>query len=144
MADVDMKIDLMPLFVAGINEQLHLMAKAGFPLGKVSDGYHTFDELYAHRISLLRLAGIGISYAVDEYGHYKEDPEPLWRSEYHSDGSKSEGWFIAGIFKEAGKQISYHIPMKEWNQFNHFTTLDRAPEWDGHTSDDVLKRLAEL
>jgi hypothetical protein len=39
--------------------------------------------------------------------------------------------------------ITYHLPMKYWDRAN-VIELERAPEWDGHTSKDVLKRLASL
>src|SRR5215510_6881099 len=85
--------------------------------GKVSDGYHTFDELYDHRC-LLFLA------FQREYGG--------WKSRKHHDESSFEGWFIAGIQLPAG-QISYHIPDKYWDLCPG-EARKTAPEWDGHTS----------
>lgn len=38
----------------------------------------------------------------------------------------------------------YHLPMSEWDNCKWANTLENAPEWDGHTSADVLKRLAEI
>ena len=50
-----------------------------------------------------------------------------------------------GIGKEKGKQITYHLPARYWHEVCEFAEiLEKAPEWDGHTSDDVLKRLASL
>ena len=98
------------------------------PNGKIenmSDGYHTFNELYEHRFALFaNLVAI----------------TDAWKSKKHFDGTMYDGWFIAGINKEKGKQISYHIPVRLWNSFK-CEVLDVAPEWDGHTSEDVLKRL---
>jgi hypothetical protein len=92
----------------------------------ISDGYHTFDELYEHRhVLFMNLCGI-----VDN----------AWKSKKHSDGSMWDGWFIAGINIEKGKQITYHIPIRLWNDFR-VRELEFAPEWDGHTSDDVIERL---
>lgn len=90
--------------------------------GYISDGYHTFDELYEHRHLLFaRLAE--------------------WKSKKHSNGSEWFGWFIAGIGKEPRKQITYHIPVRLWD-FYKCEESDKAPEFDGHNSDDVLERLA--
>ena len=105
---------------------------------EVSDGYHTFDELYDHRITLYialcKELGNGSS---SPYGH-------TWRSKVHSDDSSFDGWFILGIYKEKGKQITYHLPLEKWEQTNFAETLEKAPEWDGHTSQDVLERIAKL
>lgn len=97
----------------------------------ISDGYHTFDELYEHRIILY----IALC---------KSMPSRVWRSKLHSDGSKYEGWFILGINKKKGSQITYHIPLSYWEDTNFSETLDCAPEWDCHTSKDVLFRLRQL
>ena len=100
-------------------------------LGNLSDGYHTFNELYEHRhwlfITLMCLYKAG---------------EP-WRSMLHDDGSSYDGWFIAGMTMTEG-QISYHLPLEYWNALNfyHIKTYDKAPPFDGHTSEDVIKRLS--
>ena len=99
--------------------------------GKISDGYHTFDELYEHRNLL--------------FAHLVEDNlAHAWVSKNHHDGTSFDGWFIAGIETRMG-QISYHLPMKFWDLFiaMRVRPQDTAPEWDGHTSDDVLQRLKE-
>ena len=98
---------------------------------KCSDGYHTFDELYEHRITLF----IALC---------KCRKESSWRSMKHSDGSSFEGWFIMGINYTQGKQISYHLPISKWEITDFVPTLEKAPEFDGHTSEDVLKRIGEL
>lgn len=97
-------------------------------IGETSDGYHTFNELYEHRHQLFRII------CEQKYG---------WKSKIHSDGSFLEGWFIAGLNHSKGKQITYHIPIKYWDEFD-VNELERAPEWDGHTSNDVLNRLRKL
>jgi len=103
------------------------------------DGYHTFTELYDHRIRLF----IALMWAKWRNA---------WASKVHADGSIWEGWFIAGIHTKNG-DITYHLPMKYWDEVfmcrkdgeqECITTLDKAPEWDGHTSDDVLERLKSL
>lgn len=105
------------------------------------DGYHTFDELYNHRITLfIRLCyHMHDLYALENPGKYK-----IWKSVRHSDGSSWDGWFIMGIGIKEGEQITYHLPMTKWAETDFVEQLDKAPEFDGHTSDDVLVRLAVL
>lgn len=105
---------------------------------EVSDGYHTFDELYDHRVTLF----IALCEVLMAGGFYKNPV--VWRSKLHADGSSYDGWFIMGINKESGKQMSYHLPMSEWGRTEFAETLENAPEWDGHTPADVLGRLRKL
>jgi hypothetical protein len=68
-----------------------------------------------------------------------------WMSDTHSDGSKWDGWFILGLYKYKGNQITYHLPMKYWNMCAEFAKMiEKAYEFDGHTSSDVLDRLMSL
>lgn len=99
----------------------------------ISDGYHTFGELYEHRIVLF----IALSNLLYRQGKY------CWKSKKHADGSEWEGWFIAGIDENKGHQISYHLPIKYWDSLRTFA-LDKAPEWDGHTPSDVIKRVEAM
>lgn len=113
------------------------------------DGYHTFEELYDHRITLY----IALCKSLLEDSEYRhadgQSGTPyrnggIWRSKLHHDGSSLDGWFILGIRTDPGYQISYHLPLSRWGETDFAYTLDRAPEWDGHTSDDVLNRLKNL
>lgn len=100
-------------------------------IGKVSDGYHTFDELYEHRC-LLFLAW------QKYFPSYR-----AWKSRKHNDGSSFEGWFIAGVdLGASGGQITYHIPETYWD-LCRAPERETAPEWDGHTSADVIERLRD-
>lgn len=95
--------------------------------GSCSDGYHTFDELYEHRC-LLYLA------------YLKALNSPAsFRSRLHHDGSSFDGWFIVGT--EVGAQITYHLPDSMWELAGFLPIKDRAPKWDGHSSQDVCDRL---
>ena len=111
----------------------------------ISDGFHTFDELYDHRITIY----IALCRTLSDIAHYDCDvPDRLkhhvWRAERHSDGSQWKGWFILGLNKEAGRQITYHLPIDKWDQCDFATTYDCAPEFDGHSPADVLERLAKI
>lgn len=100
--------------------------------GNITDGYHTFNELYEHR-HLLYLAFL----------KYHRDHQGGWKARLHQDGSAYDGWFLVGT-ELNGKQISYHLPDRLWDKAWWLPEYDRAPvEFDGHTSDDVLQRLSE-
>lgn len=106
--------------------------------GQISDGYHTFDELYEHRIELF------LALCREIYRYHGASASP-WMSQLHSDGSSFDGWFVAGIGRESGQQITYHLPMKYWTRAaKSCRILEKAPEYDGHTSADVLERLKKL
>ena len=103
--------------------------------GNTSDGYHTFNELYDHRITLFLAL---CAHIANGYGY-------VWRSKLHSDGSSFDGWFVMGIGAEPGEQITYHLPMSRWEEAATIgRELSRAPEFDGHTSADVITRLKAL
>jgi hypothetical protein len=110
------------------------------------DGYHTFDELYQHRHALF------IALCKKQIEIAKHAPMPdgtnfynvVWRSKFHSDETTFDDWFLLGIGKEKGNQLTYHLPMSYWVTCSFAETLDKAPEFDGHTSDDVLTRLMML
>lgn len=117
----------------------------GVQTDNISDGYHTFGELYEHRIQLhialcyqLHLRRINGSDKIIDFD------QEVWRSKLHSDGSSFEGWFVLGIGKKSGNQITYHLPDSMWDNTHFADTLQRAPEFDGHTSNDVLIRIKRL
>ena len=110
------------------NNVLHLPC----PVEQVSDGYHTFAELYEHRCVLFvaLICTIGPLYS-------------RWRARLHTDGTMVDGWFIAGIDLPTGT-ITYHLPIAYWALLDgNAVSHERAPAWDGHTPDDVVFRLNE-
>jgi hypothetical protein len=104
-------------------------------MGETSDGYHTFNELYDHRITLFLALCNALYAATDAF---------VWRSKLHSDGSAIDGWFVMGLGRAHGDQITYHLPLSRWDEATFARELPRAPEFDGHTSADVLRRLRRL
>jgi len=115
--------------------------------GDISDGFHTFDELYEHRIRLF----ITLCKKIQKHRYYGDarnrfgDEMIVWCSTKHSDGSSFGDWFVLGINKQEGKQITYHIPARYWEEVTEFADiLKKAPKWDGHTPEDVLERLANF
>ena len=99
-------------------------------LKNMSDGYHTFDELYQHRCVLFACL-------------MKSHPDLSWKSKKHSDGSEWEGWFIAGMRLPTG-DVTYHLPADMWELLGGIDTLELGVAWDGHTSADVVARLTEF
>ncbi len=94
-------------------------------VGDLSDGYHTFNELYKHRTVLTALAFIHLPYA--------------WKAKIHEDGSMYDGMFIVGAPTPWG-MITYHYDLEYWNLFK-VPELPHAPKFDGHTPNDVVDRL---
>lgn len=114
---------------------------------EATDGYHTFEELYNHRITLF----IALCKMLDDYYSLAFDtigadlhPGRIWRSKVNGDGTTWDGWFIMGINQEEGKQITYHLPLDRWEETEFAATLDQAPAFDGHTSEDVINRLKDI
>jgi hypothetical protein len=101
----------------------------GATSGEISDGYHTFNELYDHRIALFMAL-------------MKTNPQISWRANNHDDGTMFEGWYIAGMHLPTG-EITYHLPGDTWTLLDGvgIATSNKAPKWDGHTAADVVNRL---
>lgn len=98
----------------------------------ISDGHHTFGDLYAHRIILF-------SVICNSY------PELSWKSKRHFNEETDpmfEGSFIAGIKTSLG-DATYHIKLDYWDEFN-IPEIEKAPLFDGHTSEEDLERLKSL
>ena len=95
---------------------------------KIDDGYHSFNELYAHRHLLF------LNFA-------KSPTVKGWCSKLHADGTSYVGYFVAGIDLPAGT-ITYHLPNEFWEiATSILVELDNAPEFDGASSFEVLERL---
>jgi hypothetical protein len=115
----------------------YLISDKGIDTNQIRDGYHSFGELYEHRITLF--------IALCKVVHYSNKYEfPVWKSKSHSDRSKMEGWFIMGISFKKGDQITYHLPISYWEKCWFAKEYEAAPDYDGHTSEDVLRRLMIL
>jgi len=98
--------------------------------GQTSDGYHTFDELYEHR-SILFIALMEAYHLIS------------WYAPKHYDGSMFDGFVIVGMDLPTG-QITYHLHIDPWRELLDklpIAELDRAPKYDGHTSEDTIDRI---
>lgn len=92
--------------------------------GNISDGYHSFDELYYHRAVLFGVI-------------CKMFKDLSWKSKRHHDGSMYANNFIVGIDTPMG-QYSYHYSLDLWYMFDA-KELENAPEYDGHQPSDVIR-----
>lgn len=95
---------------------------------KMSDGYHTFADLYEQRLILSAALAKNNPYA--------------WKSKRHEDGSVpfGAGWFIMGFDTNEGC-YTYHYELKDWDLFQ-CKELEKGKPWDGHTSKDVRRLLS--
>ena len=97
--------------------------------GEISDGYHTFNELYYYRM-LYNAAFFNL--LPKEWVH---------KSKKHHDGEEcfGGGWFIVMANLPTG-QISNHYELKDWDLFQ-IQEKEIADEWDGHTPQEAADRL---
>lgn len=64
-------------------------------ISKVSDGYHTFRELYEHRMTLFQ-ALVNEMASTNSRSQYEiPDYRNVWKSRQHSDGTMFGNMFIA-------------------------------------------------
>jgi len=96
----------------------------------ITDGYHSFEELYDHRIALfLALCG-----ALD-------NADVIWKEE-----PDFGDWVCVYLELETG-QISYHLPGKYRSilESRGYLKAESSEQlWDGHTSAKVVERLLEF
>lgn len=96
----------------------------------ISDGYHTFGDLYDHRAKLF--AVICNTYS-----------DKSWKSLLHDDGTMFDGdMFIVGITTSEG-DYTYHYHMEYWDMFD-VKVLDNAPEYDRHKPEDITRLFSLL
>jgi hypothetical protein len=129
--------------------------------GQVSDGYHTFDELYEFRkmynaalfnewakqntqplqIPLQKQSDVPM-YVIQPNYKAKYNVHKSWK---HYDGELcfGGGWFIVSAMLPSGL-ISNHYEAKYWDLFKIPEVEKALFEFDGHTGKDVLERLKSL
>lgn len=90
--------------------------------GGISDGSHTFDELYYHRMMLFSVICNTFS-------------GKAWKSWKHDDGTMYPDYFIVGVTTSQG-DYSYHYHKSYWDMFE-VKELVTAPKWDGHLPSNV-------
>ena len=101
-------------------------------LKELSDGHHTFEELYRQRMVLFCTL-------CNTY------PELSWKSKKHFDEIHDPmfpGDFIVGINTPEGV-ATYHFKMTYWDLFQ-VPVMEHAPYYDHYTSEMVLERVSSL
>lgn len=111
-----------------INELILKHKDLGGSANTISDKWHTFEELYFHRMILF-------------YTIQKANLDIAWKSKKHHDDSMFEDSFIVGLNTPLG-QYTYHYGIEYWDLFDKIIEVDRAPEYDGHLPDDVVRLLS--
>lgn len=99
-------------------------------IGDISDGYHTFNELYHHRAVLFSVI-------------CNQNKVFAWKSKKHNDGSMYDGMFIVGIETAYG-QATYHYDIDPYWDMFHVKEYEKAPLWDGHTPEQAIDRIAKF
>lgn len=105
--------------------------------GEISDGFHTFDDLYRHR----RILTIYIAKQLHMQNTLEDDYDFVYRSKEHHDDSMFDGYFIV-VFNTPRGQYSYHYELEFWDDFDFLPEHDRADKWDGHQPDDIDRLLS--
>lgn len=109
-----------------INAELERMRDAGITRKDISDGCHTFGELYYHRMVLFSVI-------------LNKNASIAWKAKKHHDGTMFDGYFICGIETPQG-QYTYHYKLEFWDWFK-VKELEFAPEYDGHKPKDIVRLL---
>lgn len=130
----------------------------------ISDGWHTFDELYeirkAYNVALFNewakdyndaikpYKTIPIAQLHPEIRQMLRTIKPKYnvhKSKKHYDGEDcfGGGWFIVVAILPTG-QISNHYKLEDWDLFKIPETEKALYEFDGHTTIDVINRLKQL
>lgn len=129
--------ELKQFFQLLLGAKMGLKATGGELVAKVAaleDEHHTMQELYDfRRIMHAHLALIW----------HRLDLYPVVKSFRHHDGERCfDGkYFIVTATLPEG-QISNHYKVEHWAEFD-IPSVEFAPEWDGHSSEDVLARMTE-
>lgn len=98
-------------------------------IGELSDGYHTFNDLYYQRCVLFATI-------------VNSNKDKAWKTRYHEDGEPcfGGGWFLVTVETPEGA-YGYHYEEKYWNMFD-CKVLKKARHWDGYTDKDVGRLLS--
>lgn len=123
----EVKIDKKLLMEKAMQRAVH---DAGVnDIGQLSDGHHTYDDLYFQRLILWQRI-------------CKDHKDKCWKTKRHDDGELCFGGtnFLICVDTPEGP-YSYHYDMKEWDRFD-VKELPKAKPFDGHTSKDVERILS--
>lgn len=113
-------------------------------MDNVTDGYHTFKELYDYRMLYNAAFFNQLAFFDDWDDGFWESKYDVHKSKRHSDGEEcfGGGWFIVMAELPTG-QISNHYEMKYWDYFQ-IPEKEKANKWDGHTPQEAAERLKKF
>lgn len=115
--------------IAKINTIIKEAKENGHETEEISDGYHTFKELYECRHALFCCI-------------LNSFPHSSWKSRKRSDDTPMyKGWFIAGLNHAQGNQITFHLPEIYWDILDKVNEIEKPPKYGGHDTRDVITRL---
>lgn len=109
----------------------------------ISDGYHTFDELYYYRLCYNAIFINSLVKLINESPAKFKDIK-VCKSKKHFGGEPcyGGGWFIVMISTPWG-QISNHYKLDYWDMFN-CPVVKQSWKWDGHCMKEAMERLNRL
>ena len=99
---------------------------------QISDGHHTFEDLYKNRLILFCVL-------------CNSNPNISWKSKKHFDEENDpmfNGDFIAGI-NTPEEIATYHFKLEFWDLFQ-IPEIEKAPRYDNYDNATVLKRIYSL
>lgn len=112
-------------YICGDESQKHSYVFHVNDINDISDGSHSFRELYAHRATLFSvICNMYKSISWKSWNHHHEENFPMY-----------DDYFVVGIDTPEG-QYSYHYHKDWWDKFD-VPELEEAPKFDGHQPDDV-------
>jgi hypothetical protein len=102
----------------------------------ISDGYHTFKDLYDYRMAYNAL------WVNEIHRNGNSEKYKLHKSLKHHDGEPcfGGGWFIVSLKLPTG-QISNHYKIKHWDLFKIPEYEKSILEYDGHTPEIAKDRM---
>lgn len=153
MTDLELHKD----FIQDNIDELNNKEKGGRQVAQLSDGYHTFDELYEFR--KMYNAALFNEWAKENKdskevreGHNelfndtiefkpKYNVHKSWKY-YDGEDCFGGGWFIVSAMLPTGL-ISNHYRAEDWDMFKVPEKPKALFPFDGHTSNDVLNRIKD-
>lgn len=146
-----------PTIAEEINYKIRFYSNhPNFNTEDISDGYHTFKELYEFRkvynAALFNEWATKFTLKIDtssesqllDVNTIKYNVHKSWK---HHDGEwcfgEEKKWFIVVAVLPTG-QISNHYKAEDWDLFKIPETEKALLPFDGHTPKDVLNRLKQL
>jgi hypothetical protein len=114
-------------------------------IDSVSDGYHTFEELYVQRTVLLSLA-INSLTLLKMNGHISD--LLILKSLFHEDGTNfGDTTFllaVAFVYEGEAKQFSFHCMKNTWDLFTVPAYVNSIIKYDGHTPQSAISNIETL